>query len=61
MMAATNDILEVKNYINNDFLSVPSYIDSYEPSKGKVWAKIPDSDAACVDLATTAAKEALKT
>ena len=48
----------VSNYINGQFETTSSYIDSYDPSTGQVWAKIPDSGEAEVDLAVKAAKQA---
>ena len=53
-------IREVCNYIGGQF--VPpisgSYLDSFEPATGKVWARIPDSDHRDVDAAVLAAGKA---
>ncbi len=51
---------KLSNYINGN-LSAPqsnSYIDNYNPSTGKVYSLIPDSDAADVNIATAAATAA---
>ena len=48
----------VQNFINGEFEPCHSYLDSYEPSQGTVWAKIPDSSEDCVDRAVKAAKKA---
>ncbi len=51
---------KIQNYINGKLASPQSgnYIDNYYPATGKVYALIPDSDAADVALATEAAKAA---
>ena len=54
------EIVGVKNFIKNEFSTVSDHLDSFEPSKGKVWAKIPDSDASHVVMACAPAKEAFK-
>ena len=49
----TNDGLDVsnlpraQNYIYGQFEDTDTYIDSYEPSTGKVWALIPNSNGKC--------------
>ena len=50
----------VKNFINGNFVEPISknYIDSFDPSTGKVHAKIPDSGKEDVDLAVKSAKQA---
>ena len=53
--------MEVKNFINNQFVGVKSHLDSFDPSTGDVIAYIPDSDADDVNNAVAAAKEAFKT
>ena len=47
----------IKNYINGKFVSPLSgkYIDNYEPATGKVYSRIPDSDARDVAHAAEAA------
>ncbi|MCE3260704.1 MAG: 2-hydroxymuconic semialdehyde dehydrogenase [Bacteroidetes bacterium] len=52
----------IKNYINGQ-LSEPvskKYLDNYDPSTGKVYSYIPDSDEKDVELAYAAAKNAFK-
>lgn len=48
----------VSNFINGDFVSTDKYIDSFDPSTGEVWAKIPDSGENEVNEAVSAAKAA---
>ncbi|KAK3578193.1 hypothetical protein CHS0354_015244 [Potamilus streckersoni] len=50
--------LVIQNFINGKFVPSKQFIDSYNPATGKVWAKIPDSDATDVDIAVTAADDA---
>ena len=47
----------IKNYINGELLEPfgKQYIDNYNPSTGKVYSLIPDSDERDVELATKAA------
>ena len=56
------DLLVLKNYINGELVAPISsnYIDNYNPSTGKVYALIPDSDEQDVELATSAAIEAFQ-
>jgi aminomuconate-semialdehyde/2-hydroxymuconate-6-semialdehyde dehydrogenase len=52
----------IKNYINGQ-LSEPvskTYLDNYDPSTGKVYSYIPDSDEKDIELAYNAAKNAFK-
>ena len=53
-------LVKAENFIAGEFKAAASgkYLDSYEPSTGKVWAQIPDSDSADVDKAVKAAQEA---
>ena len=53
--------LVLENFINGEFVSSNEYIDSYEPSTGDVWARVPNSTVQDVDDAVQAAKEAFKT
>lgn len=48
------------NYINGTFLPAKSngWLDNYNPSTGKVYSQIPDSDAADIDAAYEAAEAA---
>merc|ERR1711963_776597 len=48
----------VQNFIDGQFEASESYLDSFEPGNGRVWAKIPDSDETVVDKAVKAAKKA---
>lgn len=50
----------IKNYINGELLEPLSkkYIDNYDPSRGKVYSYIPDSDEQDVELAYAAANAA---
>ena len=49
---------KIENFINGEFIrpTDDQYIDSYDPSVGHVWAKIPDSGPEDVDRAVKAAK-----
>lgn len=51
---------QIRNYINGELCQPVSktYIDNYNPSTGKVYSLIPDSDEKDVELAYTAAKNA---
>ncbi|KAK5603855.1 Aldehyde dehydrogenase 8 member A1, partial [Crenichthys baileyi] len=50
--------LVLENYIGGRFVSCRNYIDSYNPSTGEVYCKVPDSSKEEVDAAVAAAKEA---
>lgn len=53
-------MLHIKNYINGQLVepSSKSYLDNFDPSKGKVYSYIPDSDERDVELAYAAAHQA---
>ena len=51
-------VVKVQNFINGEFVDCDRYIDSFDPSTGKVWARIPDSDANDVNRAVEAGKAA---
>ncbi|CAH1773940.1 unnamed protein product, partial [Owenia fusiformis] len=53
-----NGLLTIQNFINGDFVPSKQHIDSYDPSTGKVYAKIPESSKEEVDAAAQAAKRA---
>jgi aminomuconate-semialdehyde/2-hydroxymuconate-6-semialdehyde dehydrogenase len=55
-------MMKLKNYINGKLMEPLSqrYFDNFQPSTGKVYSQIPDSDEADVDLAYQAAKNAFK-
>ena len=48
------------NYINGELVAPASgeYLDNFDPSRGRVYGEIPDSDARDIDKAVTAAKAA---
>ena len=51
-------LTKVQNFINGKFCESEKYLDSFDPSTGEVWAKIPDSNADDVEAAVSAAKDA---
>lgn len=53
-------MFKIKNYINGELIepTAKQYIDNYNPSIGKVYSLIPDSDEKDVQLAVDAAKKA---
>ena len=53
-------MIKLKNYINGELLEPVGgkYIDNYDPSRGKVYSLIPDSDERDVELAVKAAEAA---
>ncbi|MEI6487411.1 MAG: aldehyde dehydrogenase [Bacteroidota bacterium] len=53
----------IKNYINGELIAPigKQYIDNYNPSNGKVYSLIPDSDERDVEIATNAALKAFTT
>eukprot|EP00058_Branchiostoma_floridae_P016960 XP_002602448.1 hypothetical protein BRAFLDRAFT_63460 [Branchiostoma floridae] len=50
--------LVLQNFIDGQFVGTESHIDSYNPSTGEVYAKVPDSGEADVNAAVQAAKAA---
>lgn len=50
----------IKNYIGGQLVNPQSgnYIDNYDPSRGRVYAQIPDSEKSDIDLAVAAAEAA---
>ncbi|XP_077366740.1 2-aminomuconic semialdehyde dehydrogenase [Festucalex cinctus] len=56
MEASTFLVLE--NFIGGKFVPCRSHIDSYDPSTGQVYCKVPDSGQQEVEAAVAAAKEA---
>jgi len=57
----SDPIVIVHNFIDGQFTDgEQAYIDSFDPSTGSVWAKIPDSGASEVDRAVKAAVTAQK-
>uniref|UniRef100_A0A0N4ZJB7 Aldedh domain-containing protein n=1 Tax=Parastrongyloides trichosuri TaxID=131310 RepID=A0A0N4ZJB7_PARTI len=55
-----NEPKEISNFINNQFLSSKNYIDSINPSTGKVWLKVPESGTNEINEAAVAGNEAFK-
>lgn len=51
---------KIQNYINGEMLAPTDgeYFDNFDPSVGKVYSQIPDSNAKDIELATAAAKKA---
>ena len=52
--------LVLENYINGKFCPCENHIDSYDPSTGKVYCKVPDSGPDEVEEAVQAAKKAFE-
>jgi len=52
---------QIQNYIGGDWHAAQSgaYLDNYQPATGKVYSRLPDSDARDVELAVEAARKAL--
>ncbi|NXF90679.1 AL8A1 dehydrogenase, partial [Eubucco bourcierii] len=57
-MAHSKALLVLENFIGGKFVPCSSYIDSYNPSTGDVYCRVPDSGKEEVDLAVEAAKAA---
>jgi acyl-CoA reductase-like NAD-dependent aldehyde dehydrogenase len=53
-----SQLLVIENFINGEFISTKSHIDSFDPSTGAVWANIPDSEEKDVNKAVNSAKNA---
>ena len=53
-----SDKLKIENFIGGVFYATKSHLDSFDPSTGKVWAKVPDSGADEINQAVQAAKAA---
>lgn len=53
-------MLHIKNYINGELIepAAKKYLDNYDPSRGKVYSYIPDSDEQDVEKAVAAARAA---
>ncbi|XP_065569439.1 2-aminomuconic semialdehyde dehydrogenase-like isoform X2 [Artemia franciscana] len=60
MPPLTNVEIEVKNFISGSFFpsTLGSWLNSFEPSSGKIWARVPDSSPEDVLKAVNSAKEA---
>ncbi|XP_054252160.1 2-aminomuconic semialdehyde dehydrogenase isoform X2 [Indicator indicator] len=57
-MAHSKALLVLENFIGGKFVPCSSYIDSYNPSTGDVYCRVPDSGKEEVELAVKAAKAA---
>ncbi|XP_009704711.1 PREDICTED: aldehyde dehydrogenase family 8 member A1 isoform X3 [Cariama cristata] len=61
MMAHSKALLVLENFIGGKFVPCSSYIDSYNPSTGDVYCRVPDSGKEEVQAAVKAAKDAFPT
>ena len=52
--------VRVQNYIFGQFEDTETYIDSYEPATGKIWAAVPNSNEDVTNRAIWAAKNAFQ-
>nr|XP_027794342.1 2-aminomuconic semialdehyde dehydrogenase [Marmota flaviventris] len=52
------ELLMLENFIDGRFLPCHSYIDSYDPSTGEVYCKVPDSGKEEIEAAVEAARKA---
>ncbi|XP_062954171.1 2-aminomuconic semialdehyde dehydrogenase isoform X2 [Cynocephalus volans] len=57
-MAGTKALLMLENFIGGKFLPCNSYIDSYDPSTGEVYCRVPDSGKEEIEAAVEAARGA---
>ncbi|XP_049643998.1 2-aminomuconic semialdehyde dehydrogenase [Suncus etruscus] len=57
-MAGTQELLVLENFIDGKFFPCSSYIDSYDPSTGAVYCRVPDSGKEEVEAAVAAARAA---
>ncbi|KAG5846437.1 hypothetical protein ANANG_G00114960 [Anguilla anguilla] len=57
-MADNRTHLILENYIGGKFVPCSRFIDSYDPSTGEVYCRVPDSDKEEVEAAVKAAQEA---
>ncbi|XP_051471048.1 2-aminomuconic semialdehyde dehydrogenase isoform X2 [Apus apus] len=57
-MAHSKTLLVLENFIAGKFVPSSSYIDSYNPSTGEVYCRVPDSGKEEVEAAVKAAKAA---
>lgn len=55
-----SEMLVLENFIGGKFVPCANHIDSYDPSTGKVYCKVPDSGEEEVDMAVKAASEAFE-
>ncbi|XP_029800552.1 2-aminomuconic semialdehyde dehydrogenase isoform X2 [Suricata suricatta] len=57
-MAGTKALLTLENFINGKFVPCDSYIDSYDPSTGEVYCRVPNSGKEEIQAAVEAARAA---
>uniref|UniRef100_A0A8D2B9Q3 Aldehyde dehydrogenase 8 family member A1 n=1 Tax=Sciurus vulgaris TaxID=55149 RepID=A0A8D2B9Q3_SCIVU len=57
-MSGTRELLMLENFIDGKFLPCHSYIDSYDPSTGEVYCKVPNSGKEEIEAAVEAARAA---
>ncbi|KAM8963484.1 2-aminomuconic semialdehyde dehydrogenase isoform 2-T2 [Lycaon pictus] len=57
-MAGTNALMTLENFINGKFVPCNSYIDSYDPSTGEVYCRVPNSGKEEIEAAVEAARAA---
>ena len=55
------EVSVIENFIGGQFFPTNQYVDSFNPSTGEVWAKVPDSGCREVDDAVRAARQAFPT
>ncbi|XP_006885028.1 PREDICTED: aldehyde dehydrogenase family 8 member A1 isoform X2 [Elephantulus edwardii] len=60
MMAGTKALLILENFIGGKFSPCNSYIDSYDPSTGEVYCRVPNSGKAEIEAAVEAARGAFE-
>ncbi|KAM4902578.1 2-aminomuconic semialdehyde dehydrogenase isoform 2-T2 [Sylvia borin] len=60
-MAHSKALLVLENFIGGRFVPCSSYVDSYNPSTGDVYCRVPDSGKEEVEAAVKAAKDAFPT
>lgn len=61
VVSEVDKLVVVENFIGGNFIKSNSYVDSFDPSTGDVWAHIPDSDQQEVNDAVSAARNAFPT
>ncbi|XP_006885029.1 PREDICTED: aldehyde dehydrogenase family 8 member A1 isoform X3 [Elephantulus edwardii] len=59
-MAGTKALLILENFIGGKFSPCNSYIDSYDPSTGEVYCRVPNSGKAEIEAAVEAARGAFE-
>ena len=55
-----SEMLVLENFIGGKFVPCTYHIDSYDPSTGNVYCKVPDSGKEEVDMAVKAASKAFE-